>query len=472
MIMRRPHLLFAVLMTALLMSCASMMTSKSHYAKAEDYVAQQNYDEAAAVIEDAKGVLYQEKDRVLYYLDLGMLYHYAGRYEESNEALTEAEYAIEELYTQSIVKAIGSGILNDNALDYNGEVYEDLYINIFKSLNYISLDDTESALVEVRRMNNKLNLLQDKYNLMYDQYVNSGEDSQAVVGEIENDFHNDVLARYLGCILYRNIGDYDDAGIDKSLISEAFLSQPQFYPFSRISLPEAGPSEPETIPVNFFAFTGQSPNKVATTYYINTSPDMLYFVSVEQNSEDYLQELTGLRSMYFPGIEGGFHIKFQFPRMEKRNSSVNRIVVSSEGSPLLDLELAEDMAHIAHTTFTKELPLIVGKTVTRALIKGVLKEAADQALDEELQDAGAGVALLKSLFDFATDVAVDSTENADLRISNFFPAKAYTGEVSLTPGVYDFQVDYYNGGYLVYSDYLENLEINRKSSIIESFFIF
>jgi len=94
---------------------------------------------------------------------MGMLYHYDGDYVKSNEFLTEAEYAIEDLYTKSVGKAVASMLLNDNALDYFGEDYEDIYLNIFKALNYFHMNKSEDAFVEIRRVNNKLNLLEDKY---------------------------------------------------------------------------------------------------------------------------------------------------------------------------------------------------------------------------------------------------------------------------------------------------------------------
>jgi len=133
-------------------SCASTQTYQYQYVEAGDYVAKRDFKGASAVIEGYKNTTYKEKDRVLYYLDVGMLYHYAGEYEKSNEALGMAEQGIEELYTKSISKAVTSGVLNDNALDYSGEDYEDIYLNVFKGLNYIALGDPDSALVEIRRV--------------------------------------------------------------------------------------------------------------------------------------------------------------------------------------------------------------------------------------------------------------------------------------------------------------------------------
>ena len=99
-----------------LSSCASTMTIQNQYEEAQEYVARRDFAGAGAVIESYKNESYKEKDRVLYYLDVGMLYHYAGEYEKSNAALSEAERGIEELYTKSISRAVASGVLNDNAL--------------------------------------------------------------------------------------------------------------------------------------------------------------------------------------------------------------------------------------------------------------------------------------------------------------------------------------------------------------------
>jgi uncharacterized protein len=458
----------------LFMSCASTVTSQKQYVEAEAYVKQKNYNAAADTIEDVKGSAYKEKDRVLYYLDVGMLYHYAGRYEESNEALSEAEFAIEELYTNSISKSVGSGVLNDNAQDYDGETYEDLYINVFKALNYIGLNDTENALVEVRRLNNKMNLLQDKYDALYDEYNRSGEETQANVDKVINDFHNNALARYLGVILYRAMGDYDDARIDLDYFNQSFLNQPLLYPFPISTAPEIRPREGSAIPVNVFAFTGQSPGKKSVTYYIDTMSNSLFFSTVDQNEDDYLRELADIDGMIVPGLNYGFHMKLQFPKMFDRGIEINRIEVYADGQLVGQLGLTEDIEHIAQMTFAKELPLIVGKTITRAVVKGVAKEVGQYATDSVIDDqiGGLGGALLKIAVNAATDVAVDATENADLRVSNFFPAKAYTGEFYLEPGTYDFSINYYNKGTLLFTDNLGEREINKDSSILESVHIF
>ena len=155
---------FLILLTA---SCAYIQTQVGHYKDIEEDFSSRFYGRASERIEKAATEgKYEGKDKVLYFLDMGIALHFAGRYKESNEYLNRAEFAIEENFTKSISKIAVSFLLNDNALDYSGEDYEDIFTNIIKSLNYIHLRNQEDAMVEVRRINLKLNRLRDKYSNM------------------------------------------------------------------------------------------------------------------------------------------------------------------------------------------------------------------------------------------------------------------------------------------------------------------
>jgi hypothetical protein len=49
----------------------------------------------------------------------------------------------------------------------------------------------------------------------------------------------------------------------------------------------------------------------------------------------------------------------------------------------------------------------------------------------------------------ATDVAVDASEQADLRVSRYFPAYAHVGEWVVEPGTRDIAIEYYGSGGLL-----------------------
>ena len=450
----------------LLLSCASTVTYQTHYVDADELAARRDFAGAGQIIEDNRDVSYKQKDRVLYYLDRGMLYHYSGEYEKSNLALTEAERGIEELYTKSISKAITSGVLNDNALDYGGEDYEDIYLNIFKALNYIALGNNESAMVEIRRVHIKLNLLEDKYRELIDEYNSSGE-AEGQIQPRETRFYNSALARYLGLLLYRADGASDDARIELEEIREAFKEQSQLYDFPAPPLPEQSGRAGDAY-LSVMAFTGISPRKMAETFYLDTVPNMVFITSVSQDKE-YVNRVMGFNFLAMPGISGQHHFKFQYPRMELQGSQVDRVVLIVDGLSMKDMPLFEDIQTIAQEIFLIKQPFVIGRTILRTVAKGVLKEAGKEAVKDRMDDSVGGL-LMGALIGVAADVAVDATENADLRISHYFPAYARVLDLSLKQGNHTVQVEYYSGSRLVYRDNVGLVRLQPgELNLVESF---
>jgi len=436
-------LVYPVFMLLTFISCASMKTQQDQYIESVPLAREGAYDQASIIISAAKGVDYKEKDKVLYYLDQGMLYHWAGKYEQSNEMLTKAENAIEEFFTKSVSKAMASGVLNDNALDYSGEDYENIYLNVFKALNYIALGDEESALVEIRRVQIKLNLLEDKYKKIAEEY-NASENAEGEIPYRESRFHNDVLARYLSLLLYRSEKSWDDARIDSESIHEAWETQKRLYNFSQPTLPTVIPVDENQALVNVISFSGLSPVKLADTLVIDTGPNIVYITMIGQ-TEEYVTNLVGFNFLIIPGIEAGFHFKVQFPKLSSRRSEADRVIVKFNGAEVAEIPMLEKMENIARETFLLKQPLTIGKTIIRATIKNVAKEIGKDAMQDSLSNQGAGGFFLGLLAGVAADIAVDATENADLRISQFFPSYARAVEVAVPPGTYHVTVEYWKG---------------------------
>jgi len=454
-------------LTALVISsCASTQTYQYQYVEAGEFVAKRDFAAASTVIEGYKDTTYKEKDRVLFYLDVGMLYHYAGEYEKSNEALDQAERGIEELYTKSISKAMSSGILNDNALDYAGEDYEDIYLNVFKGLNYIALGDPDSALVEIRRVHIKLNLLEDKYRSLIEEY-NESADADGTIEPKENRFYNDALARYLGLLLYRYDRSVDSARIEKENIEQAFKNQSQLYNFSLPELPELT-MNPDMAHLSIMSFTGTSPRKLAETFYLDTIRNMVLITSVSQ-SEEYVKSNVGFNFLLMPGIDPGYHFKFEYPRMELMGSRVNRVVLLLDGVPVRDIPVLENMESISKEIFLIKQPLVIGRSILRTVAKGVLKESGKQAAKDSMNTTPEG-AVAGFLLGIAMDVAVDATENADLRISQYFPAYAHVLDMEIPPGSHSVTVEYYEDDRLIYRDSKGVLDLQPgELNFVESF---
>jgi hypothetical protein len=419
--------LLVTVLCLLFFSCAS----GNPYAKIDNLAVKGEYQEGLAVIERDKKKLYRDKDAVLYYLDTGMLSHYASEYRQSTQLLQEGERAIEAAYTKSITMEIGAYILNDTTQEYGGEDYEDVYINTFNALNYYHENDLEDAMVEIRRMNNKLQFLASKYGIILDNIQKKAlEDSVTIPPDPAAEdipFTNSALARYLGMIFYRGNGNHDDARIDRDQIKIAFANAPSVYTYA---VPDSLEGE-LNIPAgkarfNVIGFSGSAPVK----------------------EEEILRIL----------IPGSRYIKIALPVLVPRPSVVNRITVRFDSGESFDLELLEDLGAIAQATFKKKARLSYMKSIIRGTVKGVTSSVLGGVGDE----VGGNAGLVMGLLSLGTQVFAEASEKADLRISRYFPAKAYVGGITLDPGTYSYTVTYYSGNKAVDTLRQEDVDIRAR----------
>jgi hypothetical protein len=61
-----------------------------HYTQLDQYIYQQDYDSALKLMDESKDS-YKERNAALYYMEEGLLAHFAGRYDASNQSLLKAE---------------------------------------------------------------------------------------------------------------------------------------------------------------------------------------------------------------------------------------------------------------------------------------------------------------------------------------------------------------------------------------------
>ncbi|MBF0449817.1 MAG: hypothetical protein HQK75_03870 [Candidatus Magnetomorum sp.] len=397
-------------------------------------------------------------DNVLYYLDMGMLNHYAGNYRLSNDLLSKAEMAIETNFTKSLSQYTTSLLLDDRTLNYYGEDYEDIYLNVFKALNFFKLKNIDAAGVEIRRVNEKLAVLQDKYSKLIHGFNHSKEAKKVkkTMKARRINFHNSALSRYLSSLYYCIEKKYDDARIDIQHIYEAFHQQQRMYNFE---IPEQimnqyecfSNNSPEKclIPTNnaqihVIAFAGRAPEKKEKTYWIVTQKNSI-IIAKNKNGSGRMDVIP------WPGIKSGYFFKFSVPYMSKRKNSVKRIVLIVDNQSV-KLEKLEDMADIAVETFNQKKNLIYFKTFVRATLKGVVAATIKQLIEDKKFDKKTkkakqlsfGESIWIELQKLLVDAAVQAIEHADLRISSFFPAEAYSGTIFVQPGSHHIKIIYYN----------------------------
>ncbi len=460
--MKRGYLIALVFAIALMVGCAA---PKKELREIEVKLEKRQFDAASKQVEEIKDKVYSNKNRVLFYLDAGVVHHYDRDWDKSNNRLEEAEQAIEDLFTKSVSRAAASYILNDNVMEYDGEDYEDIYLNVFKSLNYLGKNDFDGAFVEIRRINNKLNLLEDKYKKLADEY-NKSKDSKAKVEVGHSQFHNSALGRWLSMLIYRTEGDIDNARVDMEGIRDAWKTQSHIYNYTMPPL-EGYLEKTDKARVDIIGFIGKSPEKKAHTLYIHTEQNLIVFASTAEDS-DGRKMMTNLTPIQWPGIEKGLHFKFELPFFEPRGTIVRSVRVLIDDQHVGELELLEDMEKVAIETYQVKKPLILMKTLTRTIVKGLVANEGKKQMEKEIKDP-----LLAFGARLATDLAVDATEQADLRLSHFFPAKAMVNEFEVEPGEHNVKLEYRGSGRtLLYTHDLgmRNFE-QGKLNLLESYYL-
>jgi len=414
--LRTVLLLYALLLFAVLTSCAS---NPRAYAKIDEKVQHGEFDEAVAALDarrKVRGTIYSARNNLLFYLDRGMVLHYADRFSPSFTDLHNAERLIEEAFTRSITQEIGTFLLNDNVREYRGEDYEDLYINVFNALNFHGQNNLESALVEIRRMNEKLNVLADRYQRAARRVVESNEHLDPRQLPIESSrFSNSALARYMGVLFHRARGNPDSARIDHQELLQAFRLAPNIYnhpiPSSiqhELSIP------PDMARLNVIAFTGLSPIKVERNILIP-----LPFA--------------------FPNNSA----RIAIPVMIERAQTVTRTEVLLSSGQSFRLELLENMSAVAMETFKSSQGLTILKTSARVITKAAASAIAAQRTRREQGD---GLGLLAGALG---RVLTEVSESADIRISRYFPSRALVGGINVPPGTYTVTVNFYGRSGLI-----------------------
>ena len=427
---------------ALFCGCSSVATRRGFYEPISADLQAHDFDAAVAKLEAArKANKYAGKDRLIYFIDAGMANHYAGKYEISNEKLHQAETAAEELFTKSVSRRAASVLLNDNVLEYAGEDYEVLYTNLISALNYLALDRFDDAFVEIRRANEKLELLEQKYADAAEELQSGMENDTAGVNITYEPkrvrFHNDAFARYLSMHIYAADGKYDDARIDRDLLEKAFRTQPFIYDFA---MPDVRYYSEDNAILSVVALAGLSPVKEALNLRIRTDKDLklvqVLYTDPKKKDSEY---------GHLPiDVKADYYFKFAIPTMMARPSSVSHIRVLADGREIGELQLLEDVTTVATEIFETRKSLIYIRSVVRAVAKGL----AAHKLKKKADTGGIAGWLKKAAIDVGTDV----TENADLRSAQFLPGRIYVGDFEIAPGTYHLTVEFYADG---------NLLINR-----------
>ena len=419
--------MFAVRLLCVLLLCSSLFPGCSSYvdlSSSQAYVMQGNYEKAYQNLQMQAPSLLKAQGPIIVNYDLGMLSRLNNNFQESNKLLSESERLIREAYTQSITANIASFIVNDNTKAYQGEEYEDIYLNLFKALNYIALGQEESALGS-QTVDGKAGALKQKYERW--QQKAQGCFTKGL-GSVDthigaSSFSTSALTNYLAALVAQSLGEASTAYYATEQVKHAFASQPQLYNFPLPPLVDEKPPAEGKTRLHVVAFSGQAPQKQERWEYVWVSP-------------------TNRAKIAYPVLVG-------------RYSNVQGIRVKAGSQAETTLHKIESISDVAIDTFRTKSELAKTKAVLRALAKAVGVAIYDAVAQQDDK-----VTAAEELLGFIFRVAQDVSERADVRSTHYLPAEAWVGSFDLPAGVYDLEISFLNAsGRVLHTVFLPNQEV-------------
>lgn len=108
-----------------------------------------NYEQAAEVLSGSDTV--SKRDKLLLFMEKGLILHHSGNYEESIHLLTSAVDLMEDQEVISVTQQTTSLITTEWLTEYKGEYEERLLVHTYLMMNYLLIGKREDALVEAKQ---------------------------------------------------------------------------------------------------------------------------------------------------------------------------------------------------------------------------------------------------------------------------------------------------------------------------------
>ncbi len=367
---------------------------------------------------------YGPNRKLLFLMDAGTVNLYCGKYQDSNRYFHEADQLAEDLWTKSLTKEGTAFLVNDYTIPYAGEDFEKALINAFSAINYTMMGNYDEALVECRRLNSKLELLNSKY-------------------EEASVYKEDAFGRYLSASIYeaqdmKSLANLDSAFIDLNRSVNVFKTYHADY----------GTPMPRIVKEDFLRIAeavgrldeakrtlGNQANTKWTSH--KEAAKMGKVVLLHMNGRSPVKESEDIIA---PSDSGPIKISFPKYRVTEPACSQSTLIVESpEKTYRAQAELAEDINEIAVKNLEDRKGRVILKTIARAVVKQVaINEASKEVKDKEMRE----------LTKFGLNVINTAVERADTRTWRTLPAEILMSRIFVPTGEYAVSVTRCDGSKL------------------------
>ena len=379
-----------------------------------------------------------KKPDIPFQFEFGLVAHYANHFPESSAAFDQAGDIAEDRYTKSVSKEIGSLVTSDKLRPYAGTRYERLLSHYYRALNYIYQGQLDGALVECRRATNLINYFK---------------------GENEKyDFFGTGFLAYLSGMLFEASGEWNDALISYKQAAEYYQNAAE----------KTGVEIPDDIGYSLVRLTrklgftdeferfrqqyGEPPARSGNTgelilfyesgYVPPKSEESLVFPILKTDDvedEKFVPTLIGREGIVYEEVKLEYLLRIAMPTIGSNRPHFAGIKVAV-GDDEKKGVLVEDIENIAIETFNAQRPIILLRTLLRAVGKYLIYRKANKENE--------ALGLLVNL-------AGVVTEQADTRSWKTLPNQIFMVRMSLPAGTHTLNLSFLNA----------NRQISRRESV-------
>ena len=349
------------------------------------------------------------RDRLLYLMELGNLARYAGNQSIAQTVLLRADRLSDNLRGTDVGQQVQSMVTSDLALDFRGADYEKVFINYCLASSYAASGDIEDAVVEARRVNEKLKEINTHYENNPNRYT------------------DDAFVRYFMGVLYEMDGDYDDALIsyrlalttyDSTYVDQYDLPAPRQLKSDAMRLANYNGFESllSTFENQWPGLNWQGSGPTADMGEIVAVIE-LGNISARRASDFTVYYDDRLYSLALPVIP-------DFPRRRVTGSI-------SAGGRSTSMFLVQDLNGIARKNLEDEAGRNVVRAAARLAVKAGVAELGENITENltDNEELASGVGLILSIIGAAT-------EQADLRAWLTLPAQIQMARLQVPPGTW------------------------------------
>ncbi len=421
----------------------------SHYVLVEDSLRAGDSAKADQILERSEKE-YGTKSQVLYRMDRGMTLQLAGRYQDSNTVLEQAEEEVDRLFTRRLRTETKAFLINDTELTYEGDAYEQVMINVLKAVNYAVMGAWNDAAVEARRIDHRLNVLSDRVQEK-DGYRDDAfaRYFSGVVYEVTGEVNNAFIAYRNAYEEYRRVRSWSRTPIPATLradllrVTEALHLSQEHEDYRREFADvtwQPIPDQQQLAQVIVIGYNGRAPRKEDQFIDLPISLDALKLVLLTKGAVGPSnQDSRAVESVLY-GLSWRV-VRVALPRLVPQKTQVAYGQVSlsgANGSFNAKTELAQNLTALAEKSLSDRFAGIAVKAVARAAVKYSLAEGVGRGAQAAAgKDAGPWVGLLAGAL--AKTLAVAS-EEADKRSWRTLPDEVQIARLWVPPGDYELRV--------------------------------